>query len=264
MTLLLLAIPTITFADKQQQLINDVFELSGVNTLFVQLPILIESTFNQMESHNVDVRIGEVKQAMTQAFTPKQLRSNAVDYINDQLTINQLEQIHKHLSSPLARKITALENAANKADSVAKMMRYAQRLQKNPPEDSRIELIAELINASNAVESSLTVRIEFFRGFMEAASLLDPVEERMSKQQIDKQIFMLRAQMEENTAQEVILAFLFTYQSLNDNELRNYISIYQQKSMLKFTTEINKAIAYSFRAAGKKMMREMSSKLRIS
>jgi len=125
-------------------------------------------------------------------------------------------------------------------------------------------LIADLINASNAVESSLAVRTEFFRGFLEAASQLDPVEKRMSIAEIDEQISMLRDQMEEITAQEVILAFLYTYQSLQDSELEQYIALYKDEAMVHFTTEINKAIAHSFRTAGKEMMKEMINSQRES
>lgn len=262
--LLLLVLPVSAQAERQQQLIDEVFELSGIDTLFVQMPILIESTFAQMEAQKVDARIGEVKQIMTKAFAPKMLRKTAISYIGKQLSVSQLKQIRKQLQSPLARKVTALENEATKANSTAKMMAYAQYLQNNPPAESRIELIAELINASNAVEASLAVRTEFFRGFMEAASQLDPVDKRMSSAQIDEQITMLRGQMEETTAQEVILAFLYTYQSLEDSELKRYTKMYSDKTMAKFTAEINKAIAHSFRAAGKIMMKDMSTKLRTS
>jgi len=262
---LALLMPAVSVAaDRQQQLLDEVFELAGINTLFMQMPILIESTFEQMAAQKVDVRIGEVEKIMTKAFAPRKLRGNALDYISDQLTVKQLKQVRRQLNSPLAMKVTALENAATEADSTAKMMAYAQSLQSNPPAEARIELIADLINASNAVESSLAVRTEFFRGFLEAASQLDPAGERMSSEQIDEQIAMLRGQMEESTAQEVILAFLYTYQSLKDSELKSYISMYQDKSMAKFTTEINRAIAHSFRAAGKVMMKDMSTKLRVS
>lgn len=262
---LVLLIPAVTVAaDKQQQLLNEVFELAGINTLFMQMPLLIESTFEQMTAQKVDARIDEVEIIMTRAFAPRKLRNNAIDYISDQLTVKQLKQVRKQLNTPLALKVTALENAATEADSTAKMMAYAQGLQSNPPADARIELIADLINASNAVESSLAVRTEFFRGFLEAASQLDPVEERMSSKQIDEQIDMLRGQMEESTAQEVILAFLYTYQSLKDNELERYIDMYKDNSMAKFTAEINKAIAHSFRAAGKVMLKDMNTKLRVS
>lgn len=265
MLMVLLGSPAIAIsADKHQQLIDAIFQLSGVDTLFVQLPVLIESTFEQMEAQKVDARIGEVKQAMNKAFSPRKLRNNAIEYINKKLSIKQLKKIHTYLSSPLAMKVTALENAANKADSVAKMIAYARQLQKTPPTDVRIELIAELINASNAVESSLAVRTEFFRGFMEAASQLDPIEDRMSSEQIDLQIAMLHTQMEESTAQEVILAFLYTYQSLQNKELEQYIKMYQQKPMVAFTANINKAIAHSFRAAGKQMKKDMQVKLRTS
>ena len=263
-SILTLTLPGAALAAKQQQLIDEIFNLSGVDTLFVQIPPLIESTFEQMDAQKVDARIGEVKKIMTQAFAPNKLRSNAVDYISGQLTVNQLEQVRTQLSSPLALKITALENAATETDSTTKMLAYAQQLQTNPPPDARIELIADLINASNAVESSLAVRTEFFRGFLEAASQLDPVQDRMSSEQIDQQISMLRDQMEETTAQEVILAFLYTYQSLEDSELVSYIEIYQNKAMASFTAEINKAIAHSFRAAGKEMMKTMGARLRVS
>lgn len=262
--MLLLTLPTITFADVKKQLIDEVFALSGVDSLFVQLPLLIESTFNQMEAQKVDARIGEVKQAMSTAFSPRKLRTNAVEYINKNVSIEQLKYIRNQLRAPLARKVTALENEANNADSVSKMMAYAQQLQKHPPSESRIGLIAELINASNAVESSLAVRTEFFRGFMEAASQLDPIEKRMSREEIDNEISALRSAMEESTAQEVIIAFLYTYKSLTNRELKSYIQMYEHEYMTLFTTEINKAIAYSFRSAGKKMMKKMSSKLRTS
>jgi len=259
-----LTLPGNAPAANQQQLIDEIFELSGTNTLFVQIPALIESTFDQMDARKVDARIGAVKQIMTKAFEPGKLRHNAVDYISDQLTPAQLQRVRVQLTSPLAQKITALESAATDTDSTAKMMAYARQLQHNPPPDTRVELIADLINASNAVESSLAVRTEFFRGFLEAASQLDPVEKRMSSTEIDEQIGMLRDQMEETTAQEVILAFLYTYQSLQDGELKQYIAIYQDEAMARFTTELNKAIAHSFRTAGKEMMKEIIDNQRLS
>ena len=259
-----LALPANALAAKQQQLIDEIFELSGTDTLFVQIPVLIESTFDQMDARKVDARIGAVKQIMTRAFEPGKLRHNAVDYISDQLTPAQLQRVRAQLTSPLAQKITALESAATNPDSTTKMMAYARQLQHNPPPDTRIQLIADLINASNAVESSLAVRTEFFRGFLEAATQLDPVEKRMSSAEIDEQIGMLRDQMEETTAQEVILAFLYTYQSLQDSELKQYIALYQDKDMARFTTELNKAIAHSFRTAGKEMMKEIIDSQRLS
>lgn len=251
------------FADQRDQQITEILTLTGVDASLEQLPAILSVTFDNLLDQKPDARqtIEQLKTIMTKGMAPQTLHQHAHDYLRGQFNDNELDAIMQRLSSPLARKMAALEAAASDPDSMKKIIAYAQDLEKNPPTETRINLIADLVNASNALESGLSLRAGFFRGFLEATARLDPADKRISQQQIDAQIDVLRERMQQPLAQEIILTFFYIYRSTSDEELREYIALYEKPEMVRFNHELNQAMAQAFRQAGQVIMEEMAAKL---
>lgn len=264
--LLSFCISNTAIADERDQLINDIFTLAGISATLEQLPTLLSATFDSLLAQKPDDKetITQLKNIMTNGMAPQTMQNSAHDYLRQQFDDKELSYIQQQLSSPLAKKMTALETSVNEPDSRDKIIAYAQSLEQNPPSEARINLIAELVSASNALEASLALRTEFFRGFIGATTLLDPVDKRSSQQQIDSQIDSLREKMHEPIAQEIILTFFYMYRSLPDAELSDYIALYQQPQMARFNVELNNAIAQAFRASGKVIMEALAVSLAAS
>lgn len=247
-------------AEKSDKLLDEIFQLSGIDSTLQQIPVLINATFDNMAGQGTDQKvIDDMKTIMARVMSPEILRGSAMDHMKTELSKAEISQIHKQLKSPFARRMSALEKEASQPDSMANIMAFAQTLESNPPSDQRINLIAELVKASNAVESSLTVRTEFVRGFLEATSQLSPPDQRMTDEQIDEKIGMMRDQMMESVAQEIILTYFYLYRSLSDTEVESYIAMYHAPEMAHFNEEMNIAMAAAFRTAGNSMMQELAA-----
>lgn len=244
-------------ADPQLRLVNDIFEQANLNSMFEQTPELIEVTFAQMPQQH-DPKLDKLKVILKQAFEPDTLRQAAQSHISKQFNDNELEEIRSYLATPLALHMAELEKASNDPAAIGQILAYSFELESKPPSDQRMELIAQLINASNTVEVTLAVRDAFFSGFLAAANQLDPPEKRMTAQQMAEQMTAIRKNMQQETAQGVIITFLYLYQDVTDKQLQDYINLHLEPVMSAFTREISQAVASSFSGASQQIMTEVA------
>ena len=248
-------------AEEKDAQLDEIFALSGIDETLQQIPLLINATFDNLASQEGnDPRVlAEMKDIMANVMSPDKLRGSTMEHLQASLSRKEIKKIHAQLKSPFAQRMSALEKEAGQPDSAENIMAFAQMLEKQPPTDQRINLITELVRASNAVESSLTMRTEFFRGFMEATSQLAPPDKRISSEQIDEKISSMRRQLLEPVAQEIILTYFYLYRSLSDSEIENYIAMYHEPEMAHFNDEMNIAMATAFRHAGNDLMQALTT-----
>ena len=252
---------SIVLADKHDRQLDEIFTLSGIDETLQQIPLLINATFDNLANQegNDPKVLAEMKTIMATVMSPEKLRGNTMEHLQASLSRKEIRHIHEQLKSPFAQRMSALEKEASQPDSAANIMAFAQTLEKAPPTNQRINLITELVRASNAVDSSLTLRTEFFRGFMEATAQLAPPDKRIASDEIDQKISSMRQQLLEPVAQEIILTYFYLYRSLSDKEIENYIAMYQQPEMAHFNKEMNIAMATAFRHAGNDLMQALTT-----
>ena len=130
------------------------------------------------------------------------------------------------LRSPLGRRISKLEIAASGADAAREMQSYAQLIQteSGAPPAARVALIASLEEATGmsdfTVDLSLTSALATALGVNGALPVEHRADEDEIRAGIEAQRPMLRAQIQQVTQ----IAMLYSYRSLSDPELRDYVA----------------------------------------
>ena len=126
--------------------INRLMEASGINHSVKQvLPGMLGSFDEAQQQEPVPMHVrAAMRDAATQGFqTGPMLEKVRAKQIDDTLS---------WLDTPLGRRITELENAANDADSMPKIQAYAAELEKRPAPAVRMRLIRELNRVTGAQE----------------------------------------------------------------------------------------------------------------
>jgi hypothetical protein len=207
----------------------DIFVQSGLSNQISRLPTTIETGIvnalrTQKEFTRLPFQFTEnYLRVARDNFTVNSLSDSILAYLDTQLTNSEMRQVLSWLNSEVGRHVTALEKRATLPEKIKEMRAYSQHLQKEPPSAERMKLIQQLNLVTKASESSLLVKMTSKLAIMLATHKLQNNEEKLSINQMLKQIAKQRPELEKETFPYVINGLLYTYQSVNDEELKQYI-----------------------------------------
>lgn len=128
--------------------------------------------------------------------------------------------------TPLALKVTELEIAVSTVEAMTEIQRYAGTLQQNPPAPERLKLVGELDRVIRASESGLDLMTGTARGMMSATRRILPKDKQLDAKQMAKMLADVRARNRPGMQQMTLVSFLYTYRSLTDSELSQYIAFW--------------------------------------
>jgi hypothetical protein len=151
-----------------------------------------------------------VYRAVRDAFLPQFDRPN-------------LEAAAAWLRTPVARKIVALENASSEPSADQKVAAFAATVKASPPPARRLELLQHLDWVTGANETSADLVAAIARGLASAVSAAGPPETRLRPGQLDERAAQVRARAYESLREVRTMSMLYTYQTLEDDELSEYV-----------------------------------------
>jgi hypothetical protein len=233
--------------------ISQLMEASGINHGLRQVLPSILSGFDGDGSRQpipVNIRAG-LRDAAIQGFQMVPMQEKVRAKMSSALSEKQIDDVLVWLDAPLGRRITALENAANDPAAAPKMQAYAAEVQRNPARDSRIQLIRELNRASGAEDMMNTITEATALASTLGINAAQPVQRQIPAERIRKLIKDNMPRIHKQTAQFAMLAFLYTYRELSDQEVETYLKFaksasgvaYHKSSATGFTDALLEAVA---------------------
>lgn len=230
LSLLFLLEPALRAQDvvtSEQAAVDEVLKLSGLDDFARALPVTFLNGLDQQRGQ-IDAEIfPRLRLAFEHAFTTETLRAEMAAALAERADPERFAVAIAWLKTPLARKLTELENDAQRPESAERVGEFGASLATHPPSDSRQALIDRLDRALGGTEFGLKAQSGFVRAMLESVNPLLPEENRKSPEQIETVIQQTRQQLGAMVEQQVRVGMLYTYREVPDEELEQYIEFWE-------------------------------------
>ena len=229
--------------------IRELIRLSGASRQLQALASRARSDVRDRHPQLPHAARARVDAALGAAFAPSAMDEALLEGMRLRFDVRDSAAALKWLRSPQGRRASQLDTAAAGPAMAAELRAYSARMQMEPPDQERLRLTQRLEAATGASAFAL----EMVTGM--AATMgraLDPVvapEARMKSGELDAMIATLRAQMEPQVRQAILVTLLFTYRSLGNAEVAEIVAFYESDAGQWYITATGGALLDVMHAA---------------
>lgn len=213
----------------QAQIIEEILELSGATEQIKQIPAMVSAQLEQKRNEISPEAFDKTKEIMTSSFEDTKL----LQYVSAELEKNYNQEdfllILKLLQSPFLKKMAQLEIEASKPESTEKIKDFANEISMKPPEAQRIALMLEMDNALGATNLAIQINIAAFKSLALSINPALPPEKQLKEGELEKLTAQIRAQLQNQLANNTLLSFLYTYRDVSNKEMQDYINFWKSK-----------------------------------
>lgn len=240
---------------KFEENIDAIIIKSGLQRQIEQLPEVVNASFDERLSQEPAIKPEEaakIKNVLSESYNPSAMLSSIKEDITKGLTDQDVEPILSWLSSPLGQKITQLEEKSSSGDAYRDMQAFAAGLENNPPDPARLSTIEKLDQAAHITEFSVRMKMDMVLIMTESMSSAAGRND-FSREQLLTQLEANRPQIEDASRQEAMISGLYTYQSLTDDELKEYINFYTSEAGVKYADVVTQGLLVALQNGSKDM-----------
>lgn len=229
---LICALPVSSWAAANSQGGSDsALRLMRSSGMYEQLGTLAPAIEQQMEMQagGIPERVrSQITKAMRESYAASLLRESAHQHLERNLSAVHLDEVEAWLGSRTGRRITELEKQASTPEAVGKIQAFASSLSANPPKPDRLLLIQNLDRLTRSSQSGTEVTVRMAAAV--AHGLVAASGQTAAATEIDAAIEAQRPMLAASVQQATLVTFLYTYQSLPESELREYIAFMDSAS----------------------------------
>lgn len=215
--------------EQRGELISRIMELSGANHSLDHLPEMIQAQFRMQPPPIPPASLDKLGRILVSACAPSRTKKVIWTYLEGHNDARQFRKIADLLQTPLARKMTAMENASVDPEDWQQMMQQAGAFMSQVPQ-SRLDLLRQLDNAQGVSETILEIQINSFRISAEAINALMPEAQRMPASMIDEISQRIRQEALYHTRQQALLQMAWVYREASDEEIRDYLALIHSRA----------------------------------
>jgi len=229
-----------------------VFELSNVKKQVESIPAHVADEYTQYKER-IPVKAYEAgSQIMAEAYNANDIYSLVIDYFNANSRRDYLLEIKEFMSSSLSEKIISLEDKAATSKGLEEMKEFANTLGQTPPPEERTTLIKKLDEVVGATNMQIETVINLYKGMNLAIDPIAIADKRLTPGELDMVTTQMRQQLKNLLKNVISISFLYTYQSLSDEELKQYISFWSSDAGKWFNKVSNEAFISAMDKAGQR------------
>ena len=196
-----------------------------------------------------------IRQVMAEAFQKGTLLQSMMSAFTERFDREKLQQVVEWLGSPLAKRMTALEEAHPDPEAAREFM---AALQQSPPPEGRLALVRRLDEAVGFTESALAMAL----GVMATAGQTLQASGRVSADEVQAEMAKVRqqfqAQYRDLIRANVLARLLFTYRAAPDDELEQYVAYWESPTGRWFSRLAIDALTRAETQAFEVMMRRFT------
>jgi hypothetical protein len=222
--------------------IDELLELSGARAQLVGLVARVAADLRPAPGQMNASDMTMIERVLVQSLRPDAVYGAVRDAFIPQVDRASLETTASWLRTPAGRKIIALEIASSQPAAEQKIVEYTAIVKSNPPPARRLELLQRLDWVTGANETSADLVAAIARGLSAAVSAAGPPEKRLRPGQIEERAEQVRARANETLREVRTMSMLYTYQSLNDDELLEYVRFSGTDAGRWYNTAMRKAL----------------------
>jgi hypothetical protein len=233
-------------------LVDEMLKLSGVTRQLAQLPDAIIEGFGQRAAQ-LDARTAETqRKILRESYRPDALYPILVAAVTERYDERQARAVVQAFQTPLFRRLQALEEVAVGPDAAARIRAFSERLVDNRPSVERHVLIRRLDTAMGATSVQLEMMGATIQGLSSSMGAGAP-----NREQVRGIMAGVQEQGVVPMKNHVLLSLLFAYQTVGDDELRDYLAFWESSAGRWFVTTVStglvQAVARAAETAGRRM-----------
>jgi hypothetical protein len=193
------------------------------------------------------------------AYDPARMNRELVVEVAKRQQAEPLEKALVAMRSPLARRITALEVEASRPEAAEQLLAFAGRLPTNPPSPQRHELILRIEEVTRSTDVAQAVHDATLLGLLRAATVArgGPQEELA---QLERTLAESAPQRREAMHNQVVLSLLFTYRSVSEAELAEYVKLLESDSLRWFNDVVSRGLVVVLTQAAERAGDELATR----
>ncbi len=226
--------------DDKNPLVQELFAKSGLDQLIERLPMIVQQGLHQAFAQDENLKklpaqtLEEIMDAAASAYESQKLRNIMLRSFAGKMNDAEIRSVIQWLDSPTGVKCTDLEKQSLTAEAFQDLSRFAEEIQKKPPRPERLKLIGELDRATKATATSVEIFINSNLAVATAVTLSLPQENSTLLSEFKKKLETGKAAIENALQEQTRVSLLYTYRSLSDSEIKEYIDIATSPAGSKF------------------------------
>jgi hypothetical protein len=226
--------------------VDELLELAGVRAQLVGIVSRVAADLRPPPAQMSAADRAAIDRVLAQSLRHEAVYVAVREAFGPQVDRPNLEATAAWLRTPVARKIVALETASSEPESEPKVAEYAVTIKTNPAPPRRLELLQQLDWVTGAHETSADLVAAIARGLSSAVSAASPPQRRLRPGQIEDRAAQVRARANESLREVRTMSMLYTYQTLNDDELSEYVRFSGSEAGRWYNTAMRKSLVAAF------------------
>lgn len=225
------------------ELADSVISNSALGVVIDQYPQMMTEGISQGLSQtgqlNPIMKAG-ISGMMGQAFNSARIRSQVASDLDQGLSQQELSRVNSWYQSPLGEQVSALEARAAMPAAWRVIEEQGPALVSRYQGSERARLFNDFDRASRATESAVDTAVAIQVGFATAMAAFNGavVDTEVVRQRVESQRTMLRGMVE----QQVYAGYLYTYEKLSNEQLRDYIRFMETDAGDRFNRVVTESV----------------------
>ena len=255
--LLLSLLPVLANAqDQHEALVQELYGKSGLEKQMQEVPLSIQAGLDQLPITGNRLPkpppkvIPLMKALAPEAFAPERLKAAILPELRAKLTNQDLKTVLRWLDSPLGIKCTRLEEDTSTPETYAESHKYAEKLEKSPQTAERLKVLRKFDAAVRATKHSVEIVINMQAALALGINASLPKEQQRPLADISREIEKQRPEIEAAMKMEMLVSQLYTYRSLTEAEIQQYIKFASSPAGLKYHAVADAALKKAFIEGG--------------
>ena len=242
---LVLGIPNLAVSASEEQSVEELIGLSGLKQQIPHLPneymTLVDQVLLGLERHRPmpkNLR-RQIRQSFVDALAPEELESKIRSRLLDALSQDTTNATVSWLRSDLGKKITATEINVSSPERSVQLATFLLQLQLERPAPERLQLVRRIEAITQGSEMATEAWEAIVGAIVRALEGEFRGKNPQGKKKLDEFMASIRGSMKGLFQQGRIFEALFTYQTLTDEELKQYAEFLETPAGRDVTKIIN-------------------------
>jgi hypothetical protein len=245
---LALGSPTVAICAPDDQTVEELIELSGLKQQIPRLPNQYITLFDQVlmgveRSHPMPKNVRrQLRQSFVDAVSAERLEPQIRSRLLDTLSQDTSVATVNWLRSDLGKKITAAEVNVDSPDRSVQLATFMMRLQLERPTPERLELVRRIEEVTQGSEMATEAWEAIVGAIARALEGGFRGDKLQTKEKLDEVLASMRGSVKGMFQQAQLFETLFTYQTVPDEELKQYAEFLETRAGREVTKIINRAV----------------------
>jgi Domain of unknown function (DUF4124) len=243
---------------EREALITEALEISGTKHALETIPAHIRAQLDVRQTPIKPEEKARIVKILGDAFRTDVLYGAVRAAFKANYDPSRMGFVIGQLRTPLFRKVAALEVAASEPGAKQDLERFAIGLQGDVPKPARVALVQRYEASMRSAELQIEMGVVAFRAVSRSLEPVLPSEKRPTAREMDSAERTLRAK-QDSLVRDALVRWLYTFRSLTDEELGEYVAFSETDAGRWFVTTQRKGLLDAMRTAMDAAARQMAA-----